>query len=107
MSPFGGDPRKLMKKLQEQQERVQQEIAALEIEATAGGGMVRVVLDGEKRVKTLTIDPEVVSKDDVEMLQDLVTAAINEAARRVDEAVRDKIGQLTAGLKIPGMPGMF
>ncbi len=107
MNPFGGDPRKLMKKLQEQQERVQQEIAALEIEATAGGGMVRVVLDGEKRVKALTIDPEVVSKDDVEMLQDLVTAAFNEAARRVDEAVRDKIGQMTAGLNIPGMPGMF
>jgi hypothetical protein len=105
MNPFG-DPRKLMKQLQQQQERIQQEIAALEIEASSGGGMVSVVLDGEKRVKSLRIDPEVVSKDDVEMLQDLVVAAINEAARRVDEAVKEKIGALTAGLKIPGLPGM-
>jgi nucleoid-associated protein EbfC len=105
MNPFG-DPRKLMKQLQQQQERIQQEIAALQIEASAGGGMVTVVLDGEKRVKSLRIDPEVVSKDDVEMLQDLVVAAVNEAARRVDEAVKEKIGALTAGLKIPGLPGM-
>jgi nucleoid-associated protein EbfC len=105
MNPFG-DPRKLMKQLQQQQERIQQEIAALEIEASSGGGMVTVVLDGEKRVKSLRIDPEVVSKDDVEMLQDLVVAAVNEAARRVDEAVKQKIGALTSGLKIPGLPGM-
>jgi hypothetical protein len=99
------DPRKLMKQLQQQQERIQQEIAALEIEAGSGGGMVKVVLDGEKRLKSLRIDPEVVNRDDVEMLQDLVVAAVNEAARRVDEAVKEKIGQLTAGLKLPGMPG--
>lgn len=105
MNPFG-DPRKLMKQLQQQQERIQQEIAALEIEASSGGGMVTAVLDGEKRLKRLRIDPEVVSREDVEMLQDLVMAAINEAARRVDEAVKEKIGALTAGLKIPGMPGM-
>ena len=108
MNPFGGgDPRKLMKKLQQEQERVQREIAALEIEATAGGGMVKVVLDGEKRVKSLVIDPEVVNREEVEMLQDLVVAAINEASRRVDDAVKEKIGQLTAGLKLPGMPGLF
>ena len=105
MNPFG-DPRKLMKQLQQQQERIQQEIAALEIEASSGGGMVTVVLDGEKHVKSLRIDPEVVSREDVEMLQDLVVAAINEAARRVDEAVKQKIGALTSGLKIPGLPGM-
>jgi DNA-binding YbaB/EbfC family protein len=103
MNPFG-DPRKLMKQLQEQQERIQQEIAALEIEASAGGGMVKVVLDGEKRVKRLTIEAEVVKSQDVEMLQDLVTAALNEAVRRVDEAVKEKLGRLTAGLpKIPGL----
>ena len=103
MNPFGGDPRKLMKQLQQAQERIQQEIAALEIEASAGGGMVTVVMDGEKRLKRLKIDPEAVSKDDVEMLQDLVLAAVNEAARRVDDAVKEKIGGLTGGMRIPGL----
>ena len=103
MNPFGGDPRKLMKQLQQAQERIQKEIQALEIEATSGGGMVKVVMDGQKNLKSLKIDPEVVSKDDVEMLQDLVTAAVNEAARKVDEAVQEKIGGLTGGMKLPGM----
>jgi DNA-binding YbaB/EbfC family protein len=103
MNPFG-NPQKLMKQLQQAQERMQQEIAALQIEAASGGGMVKVVMDGQKNLKSLSIDPEVVSKDDVEMLQDLVTAAVNEAARKVDEAIQEKIGGLTGGLKIPGMP---
>jgi len=102
MNPFG-DPRKLMKQLQQAQERIQQEIQALEIEAASGGGMVKVVLDGEKRLKSLTIDPQVVDKADVEMLQDLIVAAINEAVRRVDEAVKEKVGGLTGGMKIPGL----
>jgi DNA-binding YbaB/EbfC family protein len=103
MNPFGGDPRKLMKQLQQAQERIQQEIAALEVEATAGGGMVRVRMNGEKHVRSLKIDPEVVSRDDVEMLQDLVTAAVNEACRKVDEAIKEKLGGLTGGIKIPGL----
>jgi hypothetical protein len=102
MNPFG-DPRKLMKQLQQAQERIQQEIQALEVEAASGGGMVKVVLDGEKRLKRLTIDPQVVDKADVEMLQDLIVAAINEAVRRVDEAVKEKVGGLTGGMKIPGL----
>ena len=102
MNPFG-DPRKLMKQLQQAQERIQQEIQALEIEAASGGGMVKVVLDGEKRLRRLTIDPQVVDKADVEMLQDLIVAAINEAVRRVDEAVKEKVGGLTGGMKIPGL----
>jgi nucleoid-associated protein EbfC len=97
------NPQKLMKQLQQKQERVQQEIAALEIEASSGGGMVTVVMDGHKGLKSLRIDPEVVSKDDVEMLQDLVTAAVNEAGRKVDEAVQEKMAGLTAGLNIPGL----
>ena len=103
MNPFGGDPRKLMKQLQQAQERVQQEIAALRIESTSGGGMVAVAMDGQKNVVSLEIDPDVVSKDDVEMLQDLVMAAINEAARKVDQAIQAKVGALTGGLKIPGL----
>ena len=102
MNPFG-NPKQLMKQLQQAQERVQKEIAALEIEASSGGGMVRVVMDGQKNVKSLKIDPEVVSREDVEMLQDLVTAAVNEAARKVEEAVHEKIGGLTGGMKIPGL----
>jgi DNA-binding YbaB/EbfC family protein len=102
VNPFG-DPRKLMKQLQQAQERIQQEIAALEIEASSGGGMVRVTMDGQKNLRGLKIDPEVVNKDDVEMLQDLVTAAVNEAARKVDEAVKEKLGGLAGGMNIPGL----
>jgi DNA-binding YbaB/EbfC family protein len=92
-----------MKQLQQAQERLQEEIAALELEASSGGGMVSVVMDGQKNVRSLRIDPEAVNKDDVEMLQDLVVAAINEAARKVDEAVKEKVGGLSGGLKIPGL----
>ena len=102
MNPFG-NPQKLMKQFQQMQEQMQKEIAALEMEATAGGGMVKVVMDGQKNVKSLKLDPEVVSKDDVEMLQDLVVAAVNEASRKVDAAIQEKLGGLTGGMKIPGL----
>ncbi len=102
MNPFG-NPQKLMKQLQQAQERIQREIAELRLGATAGGGMVSVEMDGQKQLVSLKIDPEVVNKEDVEMLQDLVLAAVNEAARRVDEAVQEKIGGMTGGLKIPGI----
>ena len=102
MNPFG-DPRKLVKQLQQQQEKMQAEIAALVVEATSGGGMVKVEVDGQKQLLSLTIDPEVVSKDDVEMLQDLVVAAVNEASRKVDDAIQEKVGALTGGMKIPGL----
>ena len=102
MNPFG-DPRKLMKQLQQAQERIQSEIATMVVEASAGGGMVKVELDGQKQLRRLTIDPEVVSKDDVEMLQDLVVAAVNEASRKVDEAIQEKVGGLAGGMKIPGL----
>ena len=102
MNPFG-DPRKLMKQLQQAQEKMQTEIAAMVVEATSGGGMVKVEVDGQKQLLRLTIDPEVVSKDDVEMLQDLVVAAVNEASRKVDDAIQEKVGALTGGMKIPGL----
>ena len=101
MNPFG-DPRKLMKQLQQAQEKIQAEIAALVVEATVGGGVVRVEMDGQKQLRSLKIDPEVVSRDDVEMLQDLVLAAVNEAGRKVDEAIQQKVGGLTGGMKLPG-----
>jgi DNA-binding YbaB/EbfC family protein len=92
-----------MKQLQQAQERIQAEIAALVIEASSGGGMVRVEMDGQKQLRSLKIDPEVVSRDDVEMLQDLVLAAVNDAARKVDEEIQEKVGGLAGGMKLPGL----
>jgi DNA-binding YbaB/EbfC family protein len=102
VNPFG-DPRKMMKQLQQAQERIQSEVAALVVEASSGGGMVKVEVDGQKQLLSLTIDPEVVSKDDVEMLQDLVVAAVNDASRKVDEAIQEKVGGLAGGMQIPGL----
>ncbi len=96
------DPRKLMKQLQQAQERIQSEIAALVVEASAGGGVVKVEMDGQKQLRSLRIDPEVVNREELEMLQDLVLAAVNEAGRKVDEAIQEKVGGLTGGLKLPG-----
>ena len=101
MNPFGGDPKKLMRQLQQAQERIQAEIAALVIEATAGGGMVKAEMDGQKQLRSLKIDPEVVNRDDVDMLQDLVLSAVNEAARKVEVSIQEKVGGLTGGMKLP------
>jgi DNA-binding YbaB/EbfC family protein len=94
---------KMMQQAQEMQERLQKQMADMRVEATAGGGMVTVVVSGHKQLQSLTIDPEVVSKDDVEMLQDLIVAAINDAHRKVDEALAQHMGGLMGGLKIPGL----
>jgi hypothetical protein len=102
VNPFG-DPRKMMKQLQQAQERLQAEIAAILVEASAGGGVVKVEMDGQKQLRSLTIDPEVVSRDDVPMLQDLVLSAVNEAARRVEATIQEKVGGMTGGLKLPGL----
>ena len=93
----------MMKQAQQMQERLQQQMAELRVEASAGGGMVSVVVNGNKQIQSLTIDPEVVSKDDVEMLQDLIVAAINDAARKSEEELRRQMGGLMGGLKIPGL----
>lgn len=95
----------MMKQAKEMQDRLQRELAATEVEATAGGGMVTVVMNGAKQVRSLTIDPEVVSRDDVEMLQDLIVAAVNDAHRKVDEAVAGKMGGMMGGLRLPGLGG--
>jgi DNA-binding YbaB/EbfC family protein len=93
----------MMKQAQEMQERLQREMAELSVEATAGGGMVTVVVNGHKHLQKITIDPEVVSKDDVGMLQALIIAAMNDAQRKVDEAMKNKMGGLLSGLKLPGL----
>ena len=94
----------MMKQAQQMQERMQKEMAGLKVEGNAGGGMVTVVVNGAKQVQSLKIDPEVVSKDDVEMLQDLIVAAINDAHRKADESMSNTMGSmLPPGMKIPGM----
>jgi DNA-binding YbaB/EbfC family protein len=93
----------MMKQAQEMQERLQREMAELSVEATSGGGMVTVIVNGHKHLQKITIDPEVVSKDDVGMLQDLIVAALNDAHRKVDEAMKNKMGGLLSGLTLPGM----
>jgi hypothetical protein len=94
---------KMMQQAQQMQERLQKQMGELKIEATAGGGMVTVVVNGHKHVQSITIDPEVVSKDDVEMLQDLIVAAINDAHRKVDEALASQMQGLMGGMRLPGM----
>ena len=93
----------MMKQAQQMQERLQKQMAELKVEGNAGGGMVTVVVNGAKQVQALKIDPEVVSKDDVEMLQDLILAAVNDAHRKADEAMAQQMGGMMGGLKIPGL----
>ena len=93
----------MMKQAQQMQERLQKQMAEMRVEATAGGGMVSVTINGLKEIQALKIDPEVVSKDDVEMLQDLILAAINDAHRKVDDEMNRQVGGLMGGMKIPGM----
>ena|SRR5262245_8209729 len=96
------NPLQMMKQAQQLQERMQKEMSALRVEGASGGGMVTVVVNGHKHVQSLTIDPVAVSKDDVEMLQDLVLAAVNDALRKVDEELKSKVGGIMSGLGLPG-----
>jgi DNA-binding YbaB/EbfC family protein len=93
----------MMKQAQQMQDRLQKQMAELRVEATSGGGMVTVVMNGAKQIQSLKIDPEAVSKEDVDMLQDLILAAINDAQRKADEALSQQMGGLMGGLKIPGL----
>jgi hypothetical protein len=90
----------MMRQAQQMQERLQKQMAELRVEATAGGGMVTVVVNGNKQLQSLKIDPEVVSKEDVEMLQDMILAAVNDAHRKVEEDLASKVGGLVPGLKL-------
>ena len=93
----------MMKQAQQMQEKLQQQMSDLKVEATAGGGMVTVVMNGSKQLQSIKIDPEAVSKDDVEMLQDLILAAINDAHRKADEEMSKSMSGMMGGMKIPGM----
>ncbi|HHV60907.1 MAG TPA: YbaB/EbfC family nucleoid-associated protein [Clostridiaceae bacterium] len=102
-----GNMGNLMKQAQKMQQEIlkmQEELAEKTVEATAGGGAVTVVANGKKEIKEITIQPDVVDPDDVEMLQDLILAAVNEALRKADEMVNSQMGKITGGM---GLPGMF
>src|SRR6516225_933879 len=98
-----GNMQQMMRQAQQMQEKLQQEIAQIRVDATAGGGMVTVQMDGQKNLLSVKIDPEVAG--DVEMLQDMIVAAANEAVKKVDEQIKGKMGGMLGGMGLP--PGMF
>ncbi|HXG15589.1 MAG TPA: YbaB/EbfC family nucleoid-associated protein [Calidithermus sp.] len=98
-----GNLLKEAQRLQQQMAELQEQVAQKKVQATAGGGMVTVEANGRQEIVAVRIDPEVVSKDDVQMLEDLVLAACNEALRKSRELVQQELGKLTGGLRIPGL----
>lgn len=98
-----GNMMKQVQQMQAKMEQMQAELEKTEIEATAGGGMVKVVANGKNDIISVTIDPEVVDKEDIEMLQDLIVAAVNQAHQKVQELQAEQMSGLTGGLKIPGL----
>jgi DNA-binding YbaB/EbfC family protein len=103
--PRGGqmDMMRQMQKLQEEMLKTQEALSEETIAVTAGGGAITVVMTGQQRVQSISIAPEVVDADDVEMLEDLITAAVNEALERSQELAAERMGALTGGLSIPGL----
>ena len=98
-----GNMQQMMRQAQQMQEKMQEEIAAIKVEATAGGGMISVQMDGQKNLLSVKIDPEVAG--DVEMLQDMILAACSEAVKKVDDTIKGKMGGMLGGMGLP--PGMF
>ncbi len=101
--PGGMNMQAMMKQAQAMQEKMQKEMDELVVDASAGGGVVTVRMRGTKEVESLKIDPEAIKDGDAEMLQDMVVAAVNEAGRKVDEAMKGKLG----GMMPPGLGGLF
>ena len=96
---------KKVQKIQNEMKKMQDELKRNTVDVTAGGGAVKIVMNGEKQVQSLTIDPAAVDPEDVEMLQDLISAAFNEATKKVDEMMASEMGKLTSGLGLP--PGLL
>ncbi len=98
-----GNMMKQVQQMQAKMEKIQAELEQTEVEGTAGGGMVKVTANGKQDIVSITIDPEVVDPDDVEMLQDLILAAVSQARAKAQELQTEKMASLTGGLNIPGM----
>lgn len=94
---------KKVQKLQADMTKLQEELKTRTLESTAGGGAVKVVVNGEKQVVSLKIDPAAVDPEDMEMLEDMIVAAINEGIKKVDDLMAQEMGKLTGGMKLPGM----
>ncbi len=97
---------KMMKDLQKMQAKMQESMDTLEIEGSSGGGVVTVRMNGKKQLLSLKMAPDAITPDDAELMEDLLIAAVNDAGRRVDEEVERLTQGMTAGLKVPGMPGL-
>jgi DNA-binding YbaB/EbfC family protein len=97
------NPKQLMKQVQQMQDQMQRKMQELRVEGSAGGGMVKATMSGSKELISVVIEKEAVDPNDVEMLQDLVVAAVNEATRKVDEEMQSSLGAMTGGMKIPGL----
>lgn len=91
------------KKMQEQMQKMQEELANEQVEASSGGGMVKAVANGKQELISIKIDKEIVSSDDIGMLEDLVLAAVNDALRKAQDLVQEKMSGITGGMKIPGL----
>jgi DNA-binding YbaB/EbfC family protein len=98
-----GNLMKEAQRLQQQMAAMQEQVAQKKVEATAGGGMVTVEANGKQELLSIKIDPEVINREDAQMLEDLVLAACNEALRKSRELVQQELGKLTGGMKIPGL----
>ena len=105
--PNMGQIMKQAQKFQTKMAKLREELSDKTVEASAGGGMVTVVANGGQDVLSISIDPEVVDPDDIEMLQDLIMAAVNDALNKAKAMMNEEMGQLTKGMNIPGMPGMM
>jgi hypothetical protein len=101
--PGGMNIQQMMREAQKMQEKMMKEVEALSVEASAGGGIVTVTVRGSHEVESIKIDPEAIKDGDVEMLQDMIVAAMNEANRKIEEALKSKIG----GMLPPGLGGLF
>jgi len=93
----------ILKQVQQFQEQLQKQLDDLVVEATAGGGMVSVKMNGQKQLHEVRLDPEIFASQDLEMLQDLILVAVNEASRKVDEQLASQVGNMAGGLNIPGL----
>lgn len=103
---MGGNMNKMLKQVQKMQQdmvKLQEELGERRVESTAGGGVVKVIANGKNEIISIEIKPEAVDPEDVEMLQDLITAAVNEALRQAQDMVSQEMSKLTGGMKIPGM----
>ena len=110
---MGGGPQDMnamirqAQKMQDDMAVLQEELDSREYEVSAGGGVVKIIINGKKEIQSLDIDPEIVDPEDIETLSDVLIAAINEAIRKVEDTNNEEMGKVTGGIGIPGMPGMF